>query len=113
MWPSAPAGRDRVTCHNHRRSLGPQIATEAAAVAAAAGYPVPKQALDNIQAFVTRPGSPDTASLYRDMLAGQPTEAEHIFGDLTARARAFGVPTPLLDAATVALRVHEHGLSHR
>lgn len=100
----AVAGGDR---------LGPQIATEAAAVAAAAGYPVPKQALDNIQAFVTRPGSADTASLYRDLLAGQPTEAEHIFGDLTARARAFGVPTPLLDAATVALRVHEHGLSHR
>ncbi|WP_433284241.1 ketopantoate reductase family protein [Micromonospora sp. CA-244673] len=91
--------------------LGPQIAAEAAAVAAAAGYPVPKQALDNVQAFVTRPGSADTASLYRDLVAGQPTEAEQIFGDLTARARALGVPTPLLDATTVALRVHEQRLT--
>ncbi|WBB68372.1 ketopantoate reductase family protein [Micromonospora sp. WMMD812] len=87
--------------------LGAQIAAEAAAVAAASGYPVPKQTLDNVQAFVTRPGSADTASLYRDLIAGQPTEAEHIFGDLIARARTLGVRTPLLDAATVALRVHE------
>ncbi|MFC0506386.1 ketopantoate reductase family protein [Micromonospora costi] len=90
--------------------LGPQIAAEAAAVAAAAGYPVPARALDNVCAFVTRPGATDTASLYRDLIAGQPTEAEHIFGDLTARARVLGVPTPLLDAATVALRVHEQRL---
>ncbi|WP_233564967.1 ketopantoate reductase family protein [Micromonospora musae] len=91
--------------------LGRQIATEAAAVAAAAGYPVPKQALDNVRAFVTRPGSVDTASLYRDLIARQPTEAEQIFGDLTARARALGVSTPLLDATTVALRVHEQSLT--
>ena len=90
--------------------LGPQIAAEAAAVAAAAGYPVPGQTLDTVRAFVTRPGSADTASLYRDLVAGQPTEAEQIFGDLTARARALGVPTPLLDATTVALRVHEQHL---
>ena len=91
--------------------LGPQIAGEAAAVAAAAGYPMPKQALGTVEAFVTRPGSADTASLFRDLIAGQPTEAEQIFGDLAARARALGVPTPLLDATTVALRVHEQRLS--
>ncbi|PWU54334.1 oxidoreductase [Micromonospora sp. S4605] len=90
--------------------LGSQIAAEVAAVAAAAGYPVPQPALDTVRAFVTRPGSADTASLYRDLIAGQPTEAEQIFGDLTARARALGVPTPLLDATTVALRVHEQRL---
>ncbi|MDO3703175.1 2-dehydropantoate 2-reductase [Micromonospora sp. C28SCA-DRY-2] len=90
--------------------LGPQIAAEAAAVAAAAGHPLPQQALDSVRAFVTRPGSPDTASLYRDLVGGQPTEAEQIFGDLTARARALGVPTPLLDATTVALRLHEQRL---
>lgn len=35
------------------------------------------------------------------------TEVEHVFGDLTGRARTLGVATPLLDAATVALRVHD------
>ncbi|MFI6326695.1 ketopantoate reductase family protein [Micromonospora chersina] len=93
--------------------LGPRIAAEAAAVAAAAGYPVPKQTLDTVRAFLTRPGSADTASLYRDLVAGQPTEAEQIFGDLTARAGALGVPTPLLDATTVALRVHEQHLARQ
>lgn len=92
--------------------LGPAIAAEAAAVAAAAGHPVPEQTMRNIVAFTTRPGSTDTASLYRDLVAGQPTEAEQIFGDLTARARAFGVPTPLLDVATLSLRVHEARLTH-
>jgi 2-dehydropantoate 2-reductase len=91
--------------------LGPQIAAEAAAVSAAAGHPVPSQVLANITAFMTRSGSTDTASLYRDLTAGQPTEAEHIFGDLIARARAFGVPTPLLDLATMGLRVHEQRIA--
>ncbi|MGW5666778.1 ketopantoate reductase family protein [Micromonospora sp. NPDC003776] len=91
--------------------LGPQVVAEAEAVAAAAGHPMPEPALHNVQAFVTRPGSTDTASLYRDLMAGQPTEAEQIFGDLTARARALGVPTPLLDATTLALRVHEQRLT--
>jgi 2-dehydropantoate 2-reductase len=88
--------------------LGSSIAAEAAAVAEAAGHPVPRAALANITAFTSRPGSTDTASLYRDLVAGQPTEAEQILGDLTARARAFGVPTPLLEAATASLRVHEN-----
>ncbi|WP_260606731.1 ketopantoate reductase C-terminal domain-containing protein [Streptomyces sp. WAC08241] len=46
-------------------------------------------------------------SLYRDLTAGRPTEVEHLFGDLTARARALGVATPLLDLATLHLRVHQ------
>lgn len=87
--------------------LGPAIAAEAAAISAAAGHPVPEQAMKNIVAFVTRPASTDTASLYRDLAAGRPTEAEQILGDLTARARTAGVPTPLLDLATLSLRVHE------
>lgn len=91
--------------------LGPALAAEAAAVAAQAGHPVPSEALGNIEKFMTRPGSTDTASLYRDLAAGLPTEAEQIVGDLTARARAFGVPTPLLDLATLSLRVHEKRVS--
>lgn len=91
--------------------LGPQIAAEAAAVSEAAGHPLPRQAFEDVVAFTNRPGSTDTASLYRDLAAGQPTEAEQILGDLTARARALGVPTPLLDLATMSLRVHEARLT--
>ena len=38
---------------------------------------------------------------------GHPTEVEHIFGDLVAKARALSVATPLLDLATMHLRVHQ------
>ena len=93
--------------------LGPAVAAEAAAVSAAAGHPVPERTMQHIVAFMTRPGSADTASLYRDLVAGRPTETEQIFGDLTTRARALGVPTPLLDLATLSLRVHDTRLARR
>ncbi|NUR72362.1 MAG: ketopantoate reductase family protein [Hamadaea sp.] len=91
--------------------LGAQLAAEAAQVSAAAGHPMPEPALANVIAFTSRAGSADTASLYRDLVAGQPTEAEQILGDLTARASALGVSTPLLDLATANLRVHENRLA--
>lgn len=91
-------------------TLGTRLAAEGASVAAAAGHPVPQSTLDGIAAFTSRAGSADTASLYRDLAAGRPTEAEQILGDLTARARGFGVDTPLLDLATLQLRVHENRL---
>ncbi|WP_214415542.1 2-dehydropantoate 2-reductase [Sphaerisporangium fuscum] len=91
--------------------LGPAILAEAAAVSAAAGYPVPDGALAVTTAMVTQPGSRDSASMSRDLAAGFPTEVEQILGDLTARARTFGVDTPLLDLATLNLRVHENRLA--
>ncbi|MFE7511002.1 ketopantoate reductase family protein [Streptomyces sp. NPDC057540] len=88
-------------------ALGPAVLAEAAAVAAAAGHPVPEEERAATLAVVSAPGSPMVPSLYRDLVAGRPTEVEHLFGDLTARARALGVATPLLDLATLHLRVHQ------
>ncbi|MGW1892760.1 ketopantoate reductase family protein [Streptomyces sp. NPDC002004] len=90
--------------------LGPAILAEAAAVSAAAGFTVPAGELAFVEGAVTRKDTPLVSSLYRDVVAGRPTEAEHIFGDLVARARALSVDTPLLDLATLHLRVHEHRL---
>ncbi|WP_327130835.1 ketopantoate reductase family protein [Streptomyces sp. NBC_01343] len=87
--------------------LGPSVLAETAAVAAAAGHPVPDAELAVTARTVTAPGSPLTPSMYRDLVSGRPTEVEHVFGDLIARARALGVPTPLLDLATLQLRVHQ------
>ncbi|WP_042376965.1 2-dehydropantoate 2-reductase [Streptacidiphilus melanogenes] len=87
--------------------LGPALLAEAAAVAAAAGHPLPNAQRDRIAASLTRADSTDTASLYRDTAAGLPTEGDHILGDLTARARDLGVETPLLDLAALQLRVHD------
>lgn len=87
--------------------LGPAVLAEGAAVAAAAGHPLPEAERAATLAVVKAPGSPMVPSLYRDLVAGRPTEVEHLFGDLTARARALDVPTPLLDLATLHLRVHQ------
>ncbi|MEV5848406.1 2-dehydropantoate 2-reductase [Streptomyces sp. NPDC051985] len=93
--------------------LGPGLLAEASAVAEAAGHPLTERQVADVEESMTRKGSTDTASLYRDTAAGLPTEAEHILGDLTARARALSVPTPLFDLAVLHLRVHEHRLAHR
>jgi 2-dehydropantoate 2-reductase len=87
--------------------VGPAIVGEAASVAAAAGHPLPQSNRDNLLRILTEPGSSMTSSLYRDLRAGRGTEVEQILGDLIRRARAFGVATPLLDLATLALRVHQ------
>ncbi|MEV8569459.1 ketopantoate reductase family protein [Streptomyces sp. NPDC051322] len=89
-------------------ALGPAILAETAAVSAAAGYPVPAEKIAFTEELVTRSGSPFASSMYRDVVDGRPTEVEHLFGDLLDRARALSVETPLLDLATLHLRVHQH-----
>jgi 2-dehydropantoate 2-reductase len=51
--------------------------------------------------------------MYRDLRQGRPVEVEPILGDLVAEGRKAGLRTPLLDAATVALRVYADGLDRR
>jgi 2-dehydropantoate 2-reductase len=89
------------------------IVAETQAVARAAGYPVPDPWVRQTTAMLTAPGSPFTSSMYRDLQQGKPVEVEPILGDLVAAGREHGVQTPLLDAATVALRVYQAGLGAR
>jgi 2-dehydropantoate 2-reductase len=79
---------------------------EAAAAAAACGYPPPESDLGAYSATVTGPRSKLTASLYRDVIAGRPTESDYILDDLVRRARARNIETPLLELAALQLRVH-------
>ncbi|GAA5186833.1 ketopantoate reductase family protein [Rugosimonospora acidiphila] len=82
------------------------VVAEAASTAAAAGHPIAADRLELTVRTATTAGSPMTSSLSRDVLAGRRTEVDAVLGDLTERARAAGVGTPALDAATLALRVH-------
>jgi 2-dehydropantoate 2-reductase len=66
-----------------------------------------KEFVDGARAFLTDRTSPVTSSMYRDMMAGLPTEAEHILGDFILRAASYGVDAPLMTAATVQLRIYE------
>jgi 2-dehydropantoate 2-reductase len=86
--------------------LATSILAEAAAVASA-GYQLPADELANTTQTITQTGSKFTSSMFRDVVDHRHTEVEHILGDLTLRARNLTVPTPLLDLATLHLRVYE------
>jgi 2-dehydropantoate 2-reductase len=91
--------------------LATEILAEAAAVAAAAGHPVPDAALAATTSTITREGSAFVPSMYRDLSDGLPVEVEHVLGDLVERAARFGVSTPLLNLATTSLRIYQNRLT--
>jgi 2-dehydropantoate 2-reductase len=92
--------------------LGEWLVLEALAectrVAAADGHPATKEALERTRKMLTTRGSVFTASMQRDLVAGGPTEGDHIIGDLVRRADRRGVEdVPLLRLALANLQVHE------
>ena len=48
-----------------------------------------------------------TASMFRDIKAGAPVEADHVIGDLIARGDAAKVPVPKLRTAYTHLKAYE------
>jgi 2-dehydropantoate 2-reductase len=86
------------------------VVAEACSVAAAAEYPLTDEQRQGLERTVTAKGSPATSSLSRDLLAGHKTEVEPVLGDLVARGEAAGLAVPYLNAATLALRVHNQRL---
>jgi 2-dehydropantoate 2-reductase len=93
--------------------LSLKVLDESAAVATACGYKPSEKVLARHAAAMTEPGSQLTSSMYRDLRKGSPVEADHILGDLIEHGDAHGVPTPLLKAAFVSLRVYQGGLQKR
>lgn len=83
-----------------------EMLAEAAAVATAAGHPPSEAYYAQTAKMMTMPGSPQASSMYRDLSAGNPVEADHIVGDLLARAGGYGQPAPLLAAAYANLAVY-------
>jgi 2-dehydropantoate 2-reductase len=80
---------------------------ECSAVAAAEGHAPRAPYLERIRGMLTAEGSPMTASMFRDIKAGAPVEADHVIGDLVARADAAKVPVPKLRAAYTHLKAYE------
>ena len=79
---------------------------ETLAVAAATGQPVPQAQQRTALGILTAADSALTASMLRDLQAGQAIEGEHIVGDMVHRARAAGVDCPHLAAAWVHLQAY-------
>ncbi len=90
--------------------LAQQLLMECAAVSTAAGHAPSEAFIASATGAVTAKGSPLTSSMYRDLQAGLPVEADQILGDFLMRARALGVSTPLLAAAFTHLTVYQNRL---
>jgi 2-dehydropantoate 2-reductase len=94
---AAPGGKDFI--------LG--ILDECKSIASAEGYPPRAPFLERSVAMLTAEGSPMTASMFRDIKAGLPVEADHVVGDLIARGDAAKVPVQRLRVAYTHLKAYE------
>ena len=80
---------------------------EGVAIAAASGQPLGEAQQVAYLGQLTDPASGLMASMLRDVERGGPTEAEHILGDLVARAQAKGVAAPNLALAYSHLQAYD------
>jgi 2-dehydropantoate 2-reductase len=94
---ASPGGRDFI--------LG--MLDECSAVAGAEGYPPRAPFLERTRGMLTAEGSQMTASMFRDIKAGAPVEADHVIGDLMARGDAGKIPVPKLRIAYTHLKAYE------
>ena len=94
---AAPGGKDFL--------LG--ILDECKAVAGAEGYAPRAPFVERTVGMLTMEGSPMTASMFRDIQAGLPVEADHVIGDLIARGNNAKVPVPRLRTAYTHLKAYE------
>jgi len=94
---AAPGGRDFL--------LG--MLDETSSIATASGYSPGGPFFERAKGNLTAEGSPMTASMFRDIKAGFPVEADHVIGDLIARADAAKVPVPKLRIAYTHLKAYE------
>lgn len=97
---AAPGGRDFVL----------RLLQEVVSVITADGIAPSAPFLETITKQLTQKGSAMASSMYRDLSAGLPVEADQIVGDLVARGQKHGLDTPLAAAAYAHLRVYANRL---
>jgi 2-dehydropantoate 2-reductase len=84
---------------------------ECCAIAAANGHKPRASVVFMTRATLTDPASAMSASMLRDLQHGSRIEADHIIGDLIARAPAKGVTAPLLRTAYSHLQAYQNRLT--
>lgn len=94
---AAPGGKDFI--------LG--MLDECSEVAAAEGYAPRAPFLERTRGVLSAEGSQMTASMFRDIKAGAPVEADHVIGDMISRGDAAKVPVPRLRTAYTHLKAYE------
>lgn len=92
---------------NDGEAIVRETLAECRQVAAAAGHAPSDKAIQAVEAIVLARGSLFAASLLHDLERGGRIEADHIVGDLLARAKAAGIATPNLRFAYAHLQAYE------
>jgi 2-dehydropantoate 2-reductase len=80
---------------------------ECSAIASAEGHAPGGPFFQRTRGLLTSEGSAMTASMFRDIKAGLPVEADHVIGDLVARGDAAKIPVPKLRTAYTHLKAYE------
>ncbi|MDP2330792.1 MAG: 2-dehydropantoate 2-reductase [Reyranella sp.] len=88
------------------RAIVLETVDEGRKVAAAAGHDPGEKGMATIRSFLTVKGSKFTASMLHDLEKGAMVEADHIVGDMIARAKKAGIATPNLRMAHAHLQVY-------
>ena len=96
-------GKIVATPYGHELNL--QTYAECCEVAARCGFPIAEGVRSKASNQLTLAGSGFTASMLRDMAAGQRTEHEHILGGMIRRGHTHGLPCTLLKTAYTHIAV--------
>ncbi|MBS0527093.1 MAG: 2-dehydropantoate 2-reductase [Proteobacteria bacterium] len=88
------------------RAIVMETVDECRRTAAAAGCDPGDKGMQTIRGFLTVKGSRFTASMLHDLEKGAMVEADHIVGDMIARAKKAGISTPNLRMAYAHLQVY-------
>lgn len=92
------------------KELSKRMFVECCAIAVSQQYPISEKAQLTSQEILTKEGSPFTASMLRDLLAGKKNEYQHILGDLIGFASNGSIDCPLLKLAFTHMAVEsQHG----
>lgn len=75
-------------------------------VAAAAGCDPGEKGMQTVRSYLTNKGSRFAASMLHDLEKGAMVEADHVVGDMIARAKKAGIATPNLRIAYAHLQVY-------
>lgn len=93
---------------DHGEALIAGLFDECNATASAEGYPPGPSPTQDYRGLLFDRKSTITASMLRDLENGNPTEADHVLGDMIERATRHGIEAPLLKAAYTHLQVYEN-----
>jgi len=101
-------GLSAIAKTEHGISVVMELYGECAAAAQAAGHTPRPRHIEMFRGGLTGGGSPaNVPSMLRDLRRGLRVEADHIVGDMLARALAAGHAAPMLRAAHTHLKVYE------